>query len=71
MGLVIQRIRMRPLAVTKEASDADPSECIDRTVKIYLITPTAPFAGNVCQPDHDPFDPNFGKPPSWEQHLFE
>lgn len=52
-------------------SDADPSVCIDTAVKNYLITPTAPLAGTTCQPDHVPFDPNFDKPPSWEQQLFE
>jgi pimeloyl-ACP methyl ester carboxylesterase len=52
-------------------SDADPSVCIDTAVKNYLITPTAPLAGNTCQPDHVPFDPNFDKVASSEEQLFE
>ena len=52
-------------------SEADPSACIDRAVKNYLIAPTAPLAGTVCQPDHAPFDPAFGTLPSREQQIFE
>ena len=43
-------------------SDQDPSVCIDRAVRHYLISTTPPPDGTVCQPDRQPFDPNFGQP---------
>jgi pimeloyl-ACP methyl ester carboxylesterase len=43
-------------------SDQDPSACIDRAVRRYLITRSPPPDGTVCQPDRQPFDPDFGQP---------
>ena len=37
-------------------SDVDPSACIDRAVRRYLITTATPPDGTVCQPDGRPFD---------------
>ena len=42
-------------------SDQDPSACLDRAVRRYLVTTTPPPDGTVCQPDRQPFD-NFGQP---------
>ena len=43
-------------------SDADSSSCLDDAVTKYLVTTTTPPAGTICQPNHVPFDPDFGKP---------
>ena len=43
-------------------SDQDPSACLDRAVRRYLVTTTPPPDGTVCQPDRQPFDPHFGQP---------
>jgi TAP-like protein len=43
-------------------SEIDPSTCIDRAVRRYLITMATPPDGTVCPPDRQPFDPNFGQP---------
>jgi hypothetical protein len=43
-------------------SDSDPGACIDRAVRSYLVTMSTPPDGTVCQPDHHPFDPDFGQP---------
>ena len=43
-------------------SDVDPSACISRAVRRYLITTATPPDGTVCQPDRHPFDPDFGQP---------
>jgi pimeloyl-ACP methyl ester carboxylesterase len=43
-------------------SDADLSACIDAAVARYLVTLARPPDGTICQPDHAPFDPDFGKP---------
>ena len=43
-------------------SDSDHSDCIDRAVRRYLVTTTPPPDGTVCQPDRQPFDPDFGQP---------
>ena len=43
-------------------SDKDPSACIDRAVRRYLVTTTPPPDATICQPDRQPFDPNFGQP---------
>ena len=43
-------------------SDSDPSLCIDRAVRRYLVSKTPPPDGTVCQPDRRPFDPDFGQP---------
>ena len=44
------------------ASWVDPSACIDRAVRRYLITMATPPDGTVCQPERRPFDPDFGQP---------
>ena len=43
-------------------SDQDPSVCLDRAVRHYLISTTPPRDGTVCEPDRQPFDPKFGQP---------
>jgi pimeloyl-ACP methyl ester carboxylesterase len=43
-------------------SESDPSVCVDRAVRRYLISTTPPPNGTVCQPDRKPFDPDFGQP---------
>jgi pimeloyl-ACP methyl ester carboxylesterase len=50
-------------------SDVDPSVCIDEAVTNFLVTKTTPPVGTICQPDHAPFDPDFGKPLSKEQPI--
>ena len=40
---------------------ADVSTCINTTVGRYLTTLRTPPRGTVCQPDHTPFDADFGK----------
>jgi pimeloyl-ACP methyl ester carboxylesterase len=43
-------------------SAADPSVCIDHALSAYLVRLATPPRGTVCQPDRQPFDPDFGKP---------
>ena len=43
-------------------SDQDPSACLDRAVRRYLVTTTPPPDGTICRPDRQPFDPKFGQP---------
>jgi pimeloyl-ACP methyl ester carboxylesterase len=50
-------------------SDADASVCIDDAVTNFLVTKTTPPVGTICQPDHAPFDPDFGNPLSREQPI--
>ena len=47
-------------------TDVDPSRCIDQAVTAYLVRLATPPRGTVCQPDRQPFDPNFGQPPPGE-----
>jgi pimeloyl-ACP methyl ester carboxylesterase len=47
-------------------TDVDPSRCIDQAVTAYLVRLATPPQGTVCQPDRQPFDPNFGQPPPGE-----
>jgi hypothetical protein len=42
-------------------SDADPSACIEEAVGSFLVDLTTPAAGTVCEPDRQPFDPDFGQ----------
>jgi pimeloyl-ACP methyl ester carboxylesterase len=44
-------------------SEVDPSACVERDVATYLITLATPPKGTVCQSDHLPFSPKFGRPP--------
>jgi pimeloyl-ACP methyl ester carboxylesterase len=50
-------------------SDIDPSTCLDDAVTKYLVTVTTPPVGTICQPNHAPFDPDFGKPLLREQPI--
>jgi pimeloyl-ACP methyl ester carboxylesterase len=43
-------------------SDLDPSACVMRATRAYLVHLITPRRGTVCRSDHQPFDPNFGKP---------
>jgi pimeloyl-ACP methyl ester carboxylesterase len=43
-------------------STADPSACVERAERRYFVSLITPDRGTVCQSDHVPFDPNFGKP---------
>lgn len=52
-------------------SDVDPSACVDAAVASYLVTLATPPRGTVCQPDHAPFDPDFGKPLPSDEQPFE
>ena len=51
-------------------SNADPSVCIDDAVTNFLVTKTTPPVGTICQPDHAPFDPDFGNPLVAEPPIF-
>ena len=42
-------------------SSADPSVCVTGAVRGYLLTLDTPPGGAVCQSDHLPFDPDFGR----------
>ncbi|HEY1320186.1 MAG TPA: alpha/beta hydrolase [Streptosporangiaceae bacterium] len=44
-------------------SQADPSACVTQALGNYLVNLTTPPRGTICQPDHLPFDPNFGNQP--------
>jgi TAP-like protein len=41
---------------------SDPSQCIDKWRTRYVVYLRTPPRGTVCQPDRQPFDPNFGAP---------
>jgi len=43
-------------------SDLDPSTCVKRATRRYLVHLATPPRGKVCPSDRQPFDPNFGKP---------
>jgi hypothetical protein len=43
-------------------SDADPSVCVTRATRAYLVDLTTPPPGTVCPSDRQPFDPDFGAP---------
>jgi pimeloyl-ACP methyl ester carboxylesterase len=43
-------------------SNPDPSTCVKRTTRRYLVHLATPSRGKVCPSDRQPFDPNFGKP---------
>ena len=42
-------------------STADPSACVERAERRYLVSLIVPKRGSMCLSDHQPFDPNFGK----------
>jgi pimeloyl-ACP methyl ester carboxylesterase len=44
-------------------STVDPSACVERAERRYLVNLIVPPRGTVCRSDRLPFDPNFGKPP--------
>ena len=41
-------------------SENDPSACVKRAIKRYLVALAAPRHGTVCHADHQPFDRGFG-----------
>jgi len=41
-------------------SEADPSACVVRATRAYLVHLTTPGRGTVCASDRQPFDPGFG-----------
>jgi hypothetical protein len=43
-------------------SFTDPSACVERARSAYLVRLATPARGTVCPSDHQPFDPNVGKP---------
>jgi pimeloyl-ACP methyl ester carboxylesterase len=43
-------------------SGSDPSVCTSRAIVQYAVDLVPPKRGTVCQPDRQPFDPDFGKP---------
>ncbi len=43
-------------------SQRDPSACVVRATRSYLINLTTPPPGTVCPSDRLPFDPDFGQP---------
>jgi pimeloyl-ACP methyl ester carboxylesterase len=45
-------------------SPQDPSACIQQAETAYLVHLNTPPRGTVCQPNHPPFDPDFGRTPS-------
>lgn len=40
----------------------DPSACVERAETRYLVHLVVPRRGTVCRSDHQPFDPDFGRP---------
>jgi hypothetical protein len=45
-------------------SDANPSTCVGNATRNYLVNLTTPPRRTICPSDHQPFDPDFGQPPS-------
>ncbi len=45
-------------------SEADPSHCVEQVTSTYLVDLITPPKGTVCPSDRQPFDPQFGEPPS-------
>jgi pimeloyl-ACP methyl ester carboxylesterase len=45
-------------------SEADPSRCVIHATSAYLVQPTSPPKRTTCRSDRQPFDPQFGQPPS-------
>ncbi len=41
-------------------SENDPSACVERAIRRYLVALAAPRPATVCQADHQPFDRGFG-----------
>jgi pimeloyl-ACP methyl ester carboxylesterase len=41
-------------------SPLDPSSCVQRATRAYLVSLVTPRPGTVCPSDHEPFDPSFG-----------
>ena len=42
-------------------SEADPSTCVVRATRAYLVRLTTPRKGTVCASDRQPFAPGFGR----------
>ncbi len=47
-------------------SIGDPSACVVRATRNYLVDLITPPKGTVCTSDRQPFDPQFGQPPPGE-----
>ncbi len=43
-------------------SDADPSACVRRATRAYLVRLVTPPRGTVCPSDRQPFGPDSGQP---------
>lgn len=43
-------------------SFVDPSGCVMKAYRRYLVQLRAPRKGTVCKSDRGPFDPDFGEP---------
>jgi hypothetical protein len=41
-------------------SPLDPSSCVQRATRAYLVSLVTSRPGTVCPSDHEPFDPSFG-----------
>ncbi len=65
-GRHLQRLLGNAVLLTHDGyghtSTADPSACVERAERRYLIGLIVPKRGSVCHSDREPFAPNFGKP---------
>jgi pimeloyl-ACP methyl ester carboxylesterase len=63
----VARLLPRAVLLTHDGyghtSEADPSACIQRTTRAYLVRLVAPPRGTICPSDRQPFDPDFGTSP--------
>jgi pimeloyl-ACP methyl ester carboxylesterase len=62
MSRQLARARLLTLDGYGHTSHADPSACVFRAYVAYLVHLRLPPRGTVCQPDREPFDPDFGQP---------
>lgn len=64
-GQRLQRLLGNAVLLTHDGyghtSTADPSACVERAERRYLIGLLVPKRRSVCPSDHAPFDPNFGR----------
>ncbi|HVA28775.1 MAG TPA: alpha/beta hydrolase [Candidatus Baltobacteraceae bacterium] len=65
-GKRLQRLLGNAVLLTHDGyghvSTADPSACVERAERRYLIDLIVPKRASVCSSDRPPFDPKFGKP---------
>lgn len=70
-GQRLQRLLGNAVLLTHDGyghtSTADPSACVERAERRYLMALIVPRRGSVCPSDRAPFDPNFGKPEAANQ----